>query len=156
MATRLAYAAWCAVPALVVLSGQHRILYRALGEMEIPGLAVAALTGAANLAWHELAYAVGSGLKSARAFVLLPWVGAAAALGAAACAGTRFFRYAAVVQAAIASAIGGLALAVLAWRTVRGFPDPWRLVATLAFLAAQAAWFLVLLRRGELRRGGPK
>jgi len=156
MATRLAYAAWCALPALVVLSGQHRVFYRALGGLELPDLAVAALTGAANLAWYELAYAAGSGLKSARVFLALPWAGAAAALGAAVCVRTRFFRYAAVVQAATASAIGGLALAVLAWRAVRGFPDPWRLAATLAFLATQAAWFLALLQRGELRRGVPE
>jgi len=156
MATRLAYAAWCALPALLVLSGQHRVFYRALGGLEIPALAVAALTGAANLAWYELAYVVGSGLKNARVFLVLPYVGTATALGAALCARTRFFWHSAVVQAATSSVIGGLALAVLAWRTVHGFPDTWRLVATLAFLAAQAAWFLALLRRGELRRGVPQ
>jgi hypothetical protein len=36
--------------------------------------------------------------------------------------------------------VGGLALGVLGWRTVRGFDDPWRLVTTVAFLAAHAAW----------------
>jgi hypothetical protein len=142
MATRSLYAAWCAISAVVLLSGQHRAFYRLLDALSVPALAAAALTGIANLAWYELAYAVGSGLKSPRLFAALPWVGIAAGLAAAAglLVGGRWPRRLALLQLGCGLAVGGLALGVVAWRTVRGFDDPWRLVTTIALLAAHAAW----------------
>lgn len=153
MATRALHGLWCAVPALLLLAGQHRLLYELLGGA--PVTAVATATGLLNLAWYEVGYAVGGGLKSAPVFIVLPYAGVATNLlaGVAAfAAGGRFWGRAAAVQLAAGFGAGGLALAVLAWRAARGFQDPWRLAATVAFLAAHAA-FAVAIRhaRGAAR-----
>ena len=143
MATRALHAGWCAVSAVVLLSGQHRAFYHLLDSLSVPALATSALAGLANLSWYELAYAVGSGLKSPRVFALLPWVGIAAGLAAAAgllFSGARWQRRLALLQLACGLVVGGLALGVLIWRAVRGFDDPWRLVTAIAFLAAHASW----------------
>jgi hypothetical protein len=156
MATRL-FAAWCGVAALVVLGGQHRVLYRVADALAVPELAVAVLTGATGLAWYEVAYAVGRGLKSARVFVLLPYLGVAAGLAAAAglLAGPRWLLRGAAVHIACALVAGGLGLAVVLWRTVRGYPDPWRLAAMATFVLVQAAWALHLLRVRRSAAGAP-
>jgi hypothetical protein len=142
MATRLGYAAFSAAGSIAVLTGQHRGLYRALDAAGTPELAAAAITGLAGLAWYELAYVVGGGLRSARLFLALPYLGALAGLAAAAgaLARGRFLRGAAAAHLGTALGVGGLALAVLVWRAARGFADPWRLVATAGFLASHAAW----------------
>lgn len=146
MATRYVHAAWCGISALLLATGGHRAFYEALGAIAAPEVAAAALTGLLNLAWYELAYVVGGGLKSAGVFVALPYLGIAAGLAAAVLVRTRFHIHAAAAQLAIGLLVGGLALAVLGWRTVRGFPDPWRLVAILAFLAGHGAWAVQLWR----------
>jgi hypothetical protein len=157
-----AYAAFCAVTALVVLAGQHRAFYRLLDAVSTPEPVIAAVTGLAGLAWYELAYAVGGGLKNVRIFLAVPWLGAGVALlaSAGAMAGGRWQRRAAALHLSVALGVGGLALAVLLWRTVRGYPDPWRVIATIAFLATHAAWALRFLagwrtERLAARAGAP-
>ena len=156
MATRAFYAAWCAVSALLLLAGQHRAVYRALDALSVPQLGTSAVTGLANLSWYELAYVVGGGAKSARLFVVLPYLGIAVGLLAAGglLAGARWHRRAALLQLACGVGVGGLGLAVLLWRAMRGFGDPWRLVNTVAFLGATAAWILVFWRAPARPSGG--
>lgn len=145
MATRSLHAAWCAVSAVMLLSAQHRAFYRLLDGLSVPALAVSALTGLANLSWYELAYAVGGGLKSPRLFAVLPWVGSAAGLAAVAgllLGGAGWHRRLALLQLGLGLVVGALALGVLAWRALRGFEDPWRLVTAISFVAAHAAWLV--------------
>jgi hypothetical protein len=151
-------AAWCGCAALALASGQHRLLYRAAAAVDAPELAVAAVAGATGLAWYEVAYAVGWGLKSAAVFVLVPHVGVAAGLAAAAglLAGPRWLVRAAAVQVACALGAGGLALALVVGRGLRGYPDPWRLAALASFVAVQGAWALHLLREERRRRASAR
>ncbi len=155
MATRILFACWSAIPALLLLVGQHRLIYDLLGPL--PELAVAAATGLLNLSWYEIAYVIGTAAKRPVVYVALPWVAIASALlPALALAKPRLFRGAAALHLAIGLLLGGLAFALVAWRTVRGFGDSWRLATSLAFCVAHGAWGLhFVLRRAPRRSEAP-
>jgi hypothetical protein len=149
------YAAWSVISSLLVAAGAHREAYHVLRGLSLQSLVVAAATGLANLSWYEVAYVVGGGLKRVAVFDVIPILGVGAGLlgGASILARPPWNRLVPLAHVALGLLLGGLSLLVLAWRHVRGFEDPWRLVATLGFLAGYAAWGVMFAARS---RGTPR
>lgn len=142
------YAGLVAVSSLLILSGLHREFYAFLQKLSVPDLVVSCLTGLTNLAWYEIAYLVGGGLKKVILFTLIPFAGGITGLISASLLLTsvRIRRYALLVHIVLSLFLGGLSLLVLLWRMVRDMSDPWRLVVAMAFFLFYSYWFLYFHR----------
>jgi len=144
------------VSSAMVATGLHRALYAAGDRLALPPLGVSAAAGALNLSWYEVAYAVGGGLKMINVYVAIPPVGAATGMlsGLVLLLGVRFARPALLAHIALSLTLGFLSLCVLLWRLARGMNDPWRIVTTLAFMAAYGALLAYVRRAGRPAAGG--
>ena len=144
-------AALLVVSSSLVATGMHRLLYEAGRRLAAPPLAVSVLAGALNLCWYEIGYAVGGGLKMINVCIAIPPIGAATGIvsGLLLLLGVRFARHAVLTHIALSLTLGFLSLCVLLWRLVRGMNDPWRIFATLSFMAMYFAWLAYFLRAGK-------
>lgn len=142
------YAVLMATSSLLVLFRLHREFYSLLHDLSLPDLAISGLTGLANLSWYELGYVVGGGVKSVRAFMIIPFVGSTAGFLSALLLLTRFRwrRHVLLAHLVFSIVIALLGLGVLSWRFWRGYEDPWRLVTTIAFLLMCSTWLLYFHR----------
>ena len=134
------YAALTAASSLLIPLGLHRAFYSLLRQLPIPDLAIAALTGIANLSWYEFAYLAGRGTGSVAIFTLLPFVGSATGLLSVLLQFTNvgWRRQALFAHLAFGLVVASGSLAGLLWRAA---DDSWRLVTTTAFLLTYTAWF---------------
>ena len=136
------YIVQIALSSILILSGFHRHIYSFFRLAGIPDLAAACLTGAANLAWYELGYVVGGGLKSVKMYSTIPIAGSITGLLSAIvlAAGIRWRNAAALAHLTFSGTLALLGTGVLVWRYVRGYEDPWRLAAVLSFLIVVTVW----------------
>jgi hypothetical protein len=146
--------AFLLLSSLLVLTGFHRVIYVWLGGL--PGLLVAVVAGLTNLAWYEVAYLVGGGLKSVFVFLLIPLAGGATGLlsGLLVLTGSKWKEPVLRLHLFFSLTLGLLGLAVLLWRFVRGFEDPWRMAATIGFLMLYSVWLFFSYRRKPARLAG--
>ena len=150
----VAYAVLAGVSSILTASGYHRIFYSALHGAQIPEPGISALTGLANLSWHEVAFVVAGAAKSAFLFTLLPVVGSATGFlsGILQLSRSRWRGPVVFAHLLFATLLGIAALAVVGIRWWRGFPDSWRGVTSLAFCIGSIFWLLYFWRsRGPLQ-----
>lgn len=138
------YAGVVSVSSVLILFGLHRAFYVLLQQLSLPDLVISGLTGVTNLAWYEIAYLVGGGLKNVDLFTLVPFIGGGTGLISALLlfTGVGIRRYSLFVHIIFSLSLGALSLLVLFWRLVRGMEDPWRLVVTVSFILFYLNWLI--------------
>jgi hypothetical protein len=121
---------------LLILSGQHRLLY----ELSLPDVAEAVVAGALNLGWNEYAYLIGKPTKRVEVFDGLPMIASASGIIVAVSALSRFsLRYRLTLLYLVFGC--GIALMSLIVLIKQGAEDTWRLATTLSFLLSNILWF---------------
>ncbi|MEK9136286.1 MAG: hypothetical protein AAB393_04125 [Bacteroidota bacterium] len=140
------YAVMLAVSGLLLFSGYHRTVYSLFSLLHLPDVAASALTGFFNLLWYEFGYVIGRSLESVMIFTLLPYVGAATSLVSALSIlrRNRWSRF--IVTGNLWFGIVVACMSVVIPVLVGGSTG-WRLIASVTFLAANAAWLVLFTKK---------
>jgi len=144
----IVYICFISVSSLAVLFGMHRDFYAFLHRLSAPDWLVSSFTGLLNLAWYEVGYVVGGGLKNVHLFLAIPLIGSITGLVSAVALVPRWNRRRIVVlfHIGLSLTLAAASIAVLVWRFVRGIEDEWRLVTSFAFAFLYAVWFAYFYR----------
>lgn len=139
---RTVYGVLVGLSSFLVLLGLHREFYHLLHRYSIPELVISGLAGWLNLSWYEIAYVVGSGLKNAFVFSLIPLVGGITGFLSALCVmiNVPWKKWIIIIHIGLSILLSFLSICVLAWRFVRGMEDSWRFMTSICFFLFYLSW----------------